>query len=260
MDTVVTAYAAGQIVRNAEPEEGWDGFLKKSYHVGEENLQSGIPKTIILEIASQAALRLRESAMTITGAQEKTIRSSGAYRLLLKWPIDAAYAFFQAQRTAPEWKSLINLGLIVASFAVLVADIFLFSTQPKGYFRDHWKIVGLVGVLPAVVLLAVVGFLAWWRRPVTAKGNPARRFHLRAALPDRWAKALPNLSVEQGAAVFTELISGFKNPEFERSGFKVDVEQLERCRVLGGEGEIVVLGRWRIRSRRESNFLRLQWQ
>ena len=63
--------AAGQIVTNAEPEEGWDGFFEKSYHVGEENLQSGIPKTIILEIASQAALRLRESAMTITSAQEK---------------------------------------------------------------------------------------------------------------------------------------------------------------------------------------------
>ena len=78
------------------------------------------------------------------------------------------------------------------------------------------------------------------------KGNPARRFHLRAALPDRWAKALPNLSVEQGAAVFTELISGFKNPEFERSGFKVDVEQLRRTNmydVLRGEAEIVVLGK-----------------
>jgi patatin-related protein len=241
MDAAVTAYAAEQIVTHAEPAEGWDGFFEKNYRVGEENLQSGVPKPVILELVAQGALRLRESAVTIAGKQEAAIRKSKPFRLLLKWPIDAGYAFFRAQRTAPEWKSQINTGLIVAAMAMLIVDAFLFPTLPKSYIKDHLRIALLVGALPAIILVAIIAFLAWWKRPVSAsRDERVCRFHLRAALPDSWAATLQNLPSNLGASLFHHLIG-----QLEGSGLTVDMEQMGKTNayeVLRGEAELVVRG------------------
>ena len=241
MDAAVTAYAAGQMVTNAEPKEGWDGFFEKNYRVGEENLQSGVPKPVILEMVAQAALRLRESAATIAGSQEAKIRKSMPFRLLLKWPIDLGYAFFRAQRTAPEWKSQINTGLMVAAAAMLIVDASLFPTLPAHYIRHHLKIALFLGALPATVLVAVIAFLAWWKSPVAAKRDErVRRFHLRAALPDSWATTLQNLPSNLGASLFHHLIG-----QLEGSGLTVDMEQMGKTNaydVLRGEAELVVSG------------------
>jgi patatin-related protein len=236
MDQAVIAFAANRLSAEAVPTGGWASTFA-DYHVGEENLDQGVPKPIVLELGSQAALRLRESLVSLTGKREKTIRSSLIYKFLAKWPIDVAYGFANTQRIWPDGLRQLMAGVLMASVAVLVMDYL---------FRKAFRFEEIAGWLKiAVIAIPLVGLIAVLAAFIKlAPGNKKPRFFLRrifinpVSQQSNWIGRCQDISLKDGNDALKEILSALEKATLrpDRTQFwKVDVSQL-----LSGTKEIRV--------------------
>jgi patatin-related protein len=220
MDAAVTAYAARQMSAVSKPDEGWSKFFETNYHVGEENVDNGIPKPILMEIASQAALRLRESIVDVTGDRKSAIRASKLYKFLAKWPIDASYAIAHTQRTWPEWFTRLVIAGLVGSVAVLAVDAVFW----KGLVSDlGWAMRAIVVGIPLVVLGAALYVLI----KLTPRRQEPRLYlrtvYLHPVSADAWLQRQARLTLEDASDVLRAAVVAI-----EKAGLYPELDLLQK--------------------------------
>jgi len=236
MDQAVIAFAANRLSAEAVPTGGWASAFA-NYHVGEENLDQGIPRPIVLELGSQAALRLRESLLTLTGKREKAVRSSLIYKFLAKWPIDIAYGFANTQRIWPEGLRQLMAGVLMASVAVLVMD-YLF--RKAFHFEEiaGWLKISVVAIPLAGLIAVLAAFIK------LAPGNKKPRFFQRKIFinpvpqQSNWIVRCQDLSLKDGNDALKTILVALEKATLmpDRTQFwKADVSQF-----LSGRKEIRV--------------------
>jgi patatin-related protein len=236
MDEAVIAFAASRLSAEAIPTGGWASAFA-DYHVGEENLDQGIPRPIVLELGSQTALRLRESLVSLTGKREKTVRSSLIYKFLAKWPIDVAYGFANTQRIWPEGLRQLMAGVLMASVAVLVMD-YLFR---KAFHFDEiagWLKIAVVAIPLAGLIAVLAAFIKLAPRNKKPRFFQRKIFISPVSQQSDWIGRCQDLSLKDGNDALKTILSALEKATLmpDRTHFwKADVSQL-----LSGTKEIRV--------------------
>lgn len=114
LDPAICDYAGEKMATDAEPAEGWVRYFESDrYRVGRERWNDSIPKPIVVEMVTTAALNMRNCLMKLAGKHADQIRSSLIYRAFVNWPLSLAYFFVKFQRTAPEYGG-VAIGVIGA--------------------------------------------------------------------------------------------------------------------------------------------------
>lgn len=156
IDRQLTAYAAARMAETP-PKKGWVQFFLDDYKVGGEDPKDGLPKPIVLEIASNAGVVLRNCLVASAGDKAGKIRSSMPYRFFFKWPLDLAYAFAKWQRTAPEYSTVTIWGIAAVCVTMLAMEL---AVARVLHFQWHWTNWPWFAI-PAAILALVALYVRW---------------------------------------------------------------------------------------------------
>jgi patatin-related protein len=164
LDQAITNYAATQLGLRLQPAPGtWQAYLSQ-YAVGSETWQTNLPKPILLEIALQTAVRLRESLLAAFGDEyARRIRSQLVYKLLLQYPLNAGFYFARSQRTMPEFARTIVWVCFCVSLVMICMSAYFFwgISRPAGTsVLNHFLLFGG----PVVMLVFLGWYLRWSAR------------------------------------------------------------------------------------------------
>jgi predicted acylesterase/phospholipase RssA len=165
VDRAMAEFASGQIIAGSIPDSGWSIFFGSTYAVGSETWNRDIPLPVMLEIATNAMLVLRNCLLAIAGPERaRQIRAHPVFKFGLDLPLRATYSFVRLQRTIPEYQWM-TVGLLVFACIMLlgIGGVFWRDLwEPATGFIMH-RFVGFI-LVPGLVLLAVLWFLARSRK------------------------------------------------------------------------------------------------
>jgi hypothetical protein len=160
IDRAVLSVAGSQLVKMREhPEPGqWTEFLVKGYYgVATESLSDGIPKPVVLEIATQSALVLQNCITGVTGMKRAdAIRANSLFRFGVSYPLRAVYGFAVFQRSAPEFARSISVAILALSVAALAAGIAWWPDLIHTRGNYHLMPFLILIVAPVLALLAQI--------------------------------------------------------------------------------------------------------
>lgn len=146
---MTTAYAASRFAdeAGAATQPGrWVEYFKNEYDLSEETWQSGVPKPVLMEIATTAILVLRKCLVAIAQEHGYTTGRSTIFRLM-SWPLWIGYALTRLQRLAPEYLWNCVIALVILCVAVLGMDLYI-----KWAFLEQVPL--MMWAAPAMVLVA----------------------------------------------------------------------------------------------------------
>jgi predicted acylesterase/phospholipase RssA len=155
--------AAEQMAKNALDRATAEKLLDgNNYTVGSESLTADVPKPVLAEIASRAAMVLRDCLVPQLEAQHLAVTKSRAYRYAFDWPLRLIHGFAQLVREAPVSARVVTWVLLLYSVAALVVGIKWRSTfinpSPQGFQILPFLLL-IAG--PAVFLLLLPELLDW---------------------------------------------------------------------------------------------------
>jgi predicted acylesterase/phospholipase RssA len=163
IDPAVLSLARDQLAQiKAQPQPGiWTSFFESGkYAIAAESPGSGIPKPILLEIATRSALVLQNCMAGVVGVKTADgMKSNAFFRFAVGYPLRATYGFAMFQRTAPEFaRSFSVAALLLPVLMLLVAVVW---RQPILYSSNtglNWVTIWWFILVPTLVLLAQVFF------------------------------------------------------------------------------------------------------
>jgi hypothetical protein len=119
------------------------------YMIAGQPLLDEIPKPIVLELASLAAMRLEKSFIdSVPALVRKGLVMSVAYKLVFAWVLPAVHGWARFTRTAPEWGVATSSVLLAASLTTLVLAVIAWIAG-----------VDISLQIRAIMILAPVGIL-----------------------------------------------------------------------------------------------------
>jgi hypothetical protein len=164
IDSAVLSIAHDKLAQlNAKPEPGtWTRFFESGdYAIAAESPGNGIPKPVLLEMATRSALVLQNCMVGVLGAKTADkMKSNAFFRFGIGYPLRATYGFAMFQRTAPEFARSASVAAFLVPALILV--IAIVWRQPLLYSGDppkttlHWVAIQWLALLPILLLLAQV--------------------------------------------------------------------------------------------------------
>jgi len=168
-DRVVTTYAAMAFAEHLPPPTipppkdrttfppGWGAeYFCNKYDFGSETWQTGVPKSVTIEILTTMLLVLRKCLITTGGDRAASVAQS-MFAWIATLPIWLGYALTRVQRLAPEYFTNTVVLLGVLSTLALAADVGAHFFLGMHIGLKFW-------VIPSMVLLTLV-VLFWLLGP-----------------------------------------------------------------------------------------------
>jgi patatin-related protein len=148
IDPLLATVAAEQLANTALKESAdsdWAVFFKDKFAVGSEKFPDDIPKPVLMEIFSAAALLLENCLVGAFGARAAQVKSAGIYKYGLHYPLLFGYHYSRLQRRAPDFARVMTPAVAAVALTVLTIGCLA------------WKsLVMPDGQLSAVALLEVI--------------------------------------------------------------------------------------------------------
>ena len=134
----------------------------KRYTVGTETIDKDVPMPVLVELATRAALVLRDCLVPHIERTKLKITQSPAYKYGFDWPVRLVHGFAQLARFAPTTGRVIAWVLLVYSIAALWVGVKWWSAfvRPSGSDVNLSAFLALFAI-PVVYLLAVPELLDW---------------------------------------------------------------------------------------------------
>jgi patatin-related protein len=172
IDSAVLSLAHDKLAQlKAKPEPGnWTRFFESGdYAIAAESPGSGIPKPVLLEMATRSVLVLQNCMAGVLGAKTADkMKSNAFFRFGVGYPLRATYGFAMFQRTAPEFaRSASVAAFLVPALMLVVAIVWrqpLLYSSDSGKTELHWVAIQWLALLPILILLAQVFLYGLVRR------------------------------------------------------------------------------------------------